>query len=243
MKLIEKYLKWAKAWEIDIALRYHPIVKRAKKGYRPDSKIMEVGAGGAGITAFWRVPVTAVDLNFADDGLDGGYITKVTASADDIPFPDGSFDFVISVDMMEHLPAGPRAKAIGEFVRVTRPGGKIFIAVPCGRLSAAFEKVLNALYRARNKKDNPWLSEHIAYGLSDYKDLRRQIVAAAPGATVKALSNVNVFVWFFLHILGGVLPTFLRSPLTAAIYPAAKIINFLPYRRIFVIERIKENIR
>ncbi|MDI6757866.1 MAG: class I SAM-dependent methyltransferase [Endomicrobiia bacterium] len=237
MNLVEKYLKWTKIWEIDVALRYHPIVKRAKKTCRPGAKILEVGAGGAGITAYWRVPVTAVDLNFADDGRGAGYITKVTASADAIPFPDDSFDFVISVDMMEHLPAGTRAKAIGEFVRVTRPGGKIFIAVPCGRLSAAFEKVLNALYKARNKKDNPWLAEHIAHGLPDYKDLRRQIVAAAPGAAVKTLANVNVFMWFALHILGSVLPSFLRAPLTAAIYPAAKIINFLPYRRIFVIEK------
>jgi len=48
-------------------------------------------------------------------------------------FPDGSFEFVIISHVLEHL-ANP-IKALGEVIRVLRPGGRAIIAVPDMRFS------------------------------------------------------------------------------------------------------------
>jgi len=45
-----------------------------------------------------------------------------------MPFLDQSFDLVFNSSTMEHL--GSFASALGEMVRVTRPGGGIFVGVP-----------------------------------------------------------------------------------------------------------------
>lgn len=50
------------------------------------------------------------------------------AQADRLPFPDGSFDSVICFDAFEHFP--DPALAAGEFSRVLRPGGFVFLSAP-----------------------------------------------------------------------------------------------------------------
>jgi SAM-dependent methyltransferase len=45
-----------------------------------------------------------------------------------MPFADGSFDVVVSTFVFHHLPREVRRRAIGEVVRVTKPGGRILIA-------------------------------------------------------------------------------------------------------------------
>ncbi|KAI1732476.1 methyltransferase domain-containing protein [Ditylenchus destructor] len=52
----------------------------------------------------------------------------VVASGDDLPFPDGSQDFVISAHVIEHF--YDPIKAIKEWLRVVRPAGFVFIIAP-----------------------------------------------------------------------------------------------------------------
>jgi SAM-dependent methyltransferase len=51
-----------------------------------------------------------------------------TASAQDLPFADSSFNVVIIKHIVEHLP--DPAKAIREIGRVTAPGGTLILATP-----------------------------------------------------------------------------------------------------------------
>jgi arsenite methyltransferase len=53
-----------------------------------------------------------------------------TADMTDLPFPDGSFDVVVSSAAMHNVCGGPARldKAIDEAVRVLRPGGRVLIA-------------------------------------------------------------------------------------------------------------------
>jgi len=51
-----------------------------------------------------------------------------TASAQELPFPDGVFNLVIIKHIVEHLP-DPQ-KAISEIGRVTEPGGIVILATP-----------------------------------------------------------------------------------------------------------------
>jgi 2-polyprenyl-3-methyl-5-hydroxy-6-metoxy-1,4-benzoquinol methylase len=56
------------------------------------------------------------------------------ASGDRLPFPDGEFDCVAVVDMLEHV-ADERA-FVAELARVTRPGGRLVVNTPHARATA-----------------------------------------------------------------------------------------------------------
>ena len=54
------------------------------------------------------------------------HITASVQNSGDIQFPDGTFDVVLCVDALHHIPQ--LGKAVGEFHRVLKPGGR-FLAV------------------------------------------------------------------------------------------------------------------
>ncbi len=51
-----------------------------------------------------------------------------TGVIEQIPFPDQSFDVVLSTLMMHHLPAGLKRQGLAEIARVLKPGGRLIIA-------------------------------------------------------------------------------------------------------------------
>lgn len=104
-------------------------LRRAKAAV-PDggASILDVGTGEG---LFWealpRSSVVGVDIRL--DALkvasDGGVVSPVLASADNLPFATNSFDFVMAVEILEHLPEpGP---AVAEMSRVSRSGGLITV--------------------------------------------------------------------------------------------------------------------
>ncbi len=73
--------------------------------------------------------VTGIDL--ADDALgvaarfdDTKSVRYLRADAHHLPFKDGEFDFVVSLDFLEHTP--DPATVISEIARVVKPGGGFF---------------------------------------------------------------------------------------------------------------------
>lgn len=55
----------------------------------------------------------------------------IVAPGDDLPFDDNTWDYVLSSHVLEHF--FDPIKAIKEWLRVTRPGGYIFMIVPKSR--------------------------------------------------------------------------------------------------------------
>jgi len=62
--------------------------------------------------------------------LQNGVQADITA----LPFEDDSFDLVLSLDVLVHVPPGEESKCVAEFSRVTKPSG--FIVVRVAALSA-----------------------------------------------------------------------------------------------------------
>ena len=55
-------------------------------------------------------------------------VCLVQGDAHALPFPDNFFDLTVSCETIEHLPLPD--KAVREFYRVTRPGGRLFLTTP-----------------------------------------------------------------------------------------------------------------
>jgi GT2 family glycosyltransferase/ubiquinone/menaquinone biosynthesis C-methylase UbiE len=163
--------------------------------------ILEVGSGNGGLTTYLDRPVVGLDRSFvATSDVRPGRITHVQGDAARLPFGDGAFSVVLSIDMLEHVTASDRPAVLREMVRVTRSGGVLLIAAPMGEAARQRDDWLAALWQRRFGRPNPWIAEHIEFGLPQ----RSQLEAALSGADVaswRVRGNVLPPWWSLLHWL------------------------------------------
>jgi ubiquinone/menaquinone biosynthesis C-methylase UbiE len=111
-------------------------------GLEPGSRLLDVGCGSGGpalrLAEITGTSVVGIDLleegigtatRLAEErGLDDrARFERVDAGAR-LPFDDHSFDAVISIDVMCHLPN--RAEILSEWYRVTSPGARVLFTDP-----------------------------------------------------------------------------------------------------------------
>ena len=99
---------------------------------RDEAELKDVAGMFAAMAAAGEVPV-------------GATATAVHGDAYALPFGDASFDRVVAAEVLEHLPQD--RQAMGELVRVLRPGGLLAVTVPrwgpelvCWALSSAYHE-------------------------------------------------------------------------------------------------------
>jgi SAM-dependent methyltransferase len=115
-------------------------------GVQPGDVVLDAGAGfGRHAFALARQGANVVALDFAPGEVEstrttftamveGGEIAEerfvggLQGDATQLPFADGSFDRVITSEVLEHIQAD--TAAIAEFVRVLKPGGTFAATVP-----------------------------------------------------------------------------------------------------------------
>ena len=122
-------------------------------GARPGDRALDIGCGGGYLA---RLLAAAVAPGGQVTGLDTsapaiGYARKRAAvncsfavgAAQDLPWPDRSFDVVASTLAAHHIPDAARQDACGEMYRVLRPGGALLIADfrPTGRRHSLHSRV------------------------------------------------------------------------------------------------------
>ena len=119
---------------------YQKSLERARAFFSKDAKALEVGCG-TGRTALAHAPflkaITGTDISSemisiaqelaADAGIENAEF--IASKADDIPFPDGSFDVVMGMNFY-HL-ADDLDKALAEARRLIKPGGVFITKTPC----------------------------------------------------------------------------------------------------------------
>jgi len=115
-------------------------------GVREGEAVLDVGCGPGALTVLAGLAAgrkgSAAGIDLAPRMIErarrkakriGLEIDFRVASVDDIPWPDGSFDLVISSMMFHHLPVRIKEAALLEIHRVLKPEGRLFLydfAVP-----------------------------------------------------------------------------------------------------------------
>lgn len=103
---------------------------RSAFGDLAGKRLLEVGSGrGLLLHRLQQAGARAVGIDANPEATRASVAANsVTASAHDLPFDDASFDGIVSVHTIEHLPKID--DALAEMVRVVRPGGRILVIYP-----------------------------------------------------------------------------------------------------------------
>jgi SAM-dependent methyltransferase len=113
---------------------WHELAKRHVGGVG-GKRVLEIGCG-RGAFALWLAGqgahVTAADFSpaavDAAARLVGDSCDLAVADVQRIPYPDGAFDVVVSLETLEHVP--DPLLGLRELIRVTKPGGRLVVSTP-----------------------------------------------------------------------------------------------------------------
>jgi demethylmenaquinone methyltransferase/2-methoxy-6-polyprenyl-1,4-benzoquinol methylase len=95
--------------------------------------LLDMGGGTGRVSHQLRPLVGNLVINDLSRGMleqarSKGALLPLEAPAEALPFPDASFERVLVVDALHHF--GNHRQAIGEALRVLRPGGRLLIEEP-----------------------------------------------------------------------------------------------------------------
>lgn len=163
------------AWDtrcrnVDVARVIAPFVS-------PSKTLLDAGCGEYGVVAFVDAKrVIGVDIPAAGRGT-GDF---VHGSILDLPFDDAAFDVAVSVDVLEHLPAELRDRAVAELVRCA--GEAVVLAFPAGSKAREMDEAFEGRLKAAGDQIPDWLEEHLANPYPDADRIREVVNTEAERA-------------------------------------------------------------
>lgn len=203
---------------INLVMRYYPISKFLKKIIKENKnrrlRILEVGSGSRGITRFYGGRVIGVDIEPEKYGSPRLIFLK--ASATNLPFKDGSFDVVLSVDTLEHLTRKDMIKMVQEADRVARK--HILFTYPAG-FTKYHEKIVKTWKRSHLTKS---LEEHLHGGTAT----GHEIPDALKG------KNYNIVKEYGIHPRISYCLCYLEQRLITKILSRTLLKIFMPFMRL-----------
>ncbi|MCA9427073.1 MAG: class I SAM-dependent methyltransferase, partial [Candidatus Omnitrophica bacterium] len=151
--------------DIDGAQRYLLVSEICDRlGVDENHTVLDVGGGTGRLVQYLKS-----DLVFTVDPYGDGE-NHIRASMEDLPIPESSYDVVIQIDSLEHVPDEIRERALREMSRVAERF-MIWIGPVDSELAVEAEEDLCASHREFfAEKEMEWLSEHRIHGLPS-KDL------------------------------------------------------------------------
>jgi ubiquinone/menaquinone biosynthesis C-methylase UbiE len=188
---------------------------------RPGERVLDVGCGSGALTRLLAARlggegrIDAVDVNaylmrearvLAEaEGL-ATAITFRPGSAENLPFPDATFDCVLSVTVLEECDAD---RAIAEMVRVARPGARVGVVVRAIDLPQWWSLDLDPDLKARAETPPQSVSPGGVADKSLYARLRRAgLVDLVPFPTMITLDRPGSTIWRYRedHVLSQLDP-------------------------------------
>ena len=119
-------------------------------------RVLEVGCGAGHLTrrlAERGVDVTGIDANPNASEIAGTDRVQ-TMRAEALDFPDDSFDVVVSVHAIEHIPE--LEAALEEMGRVLRPGGRVLFIYPAEPIMGFYAIPTSVILHG-----NPWRARQV----------------------------------------------------------------------------------
>jgi len=118
----------------------------------PAARVLDVGCGEGVLVDEYasRLAIEGVDLHYASARVRQGSVLA-------LPFPTASFDVVLCLDVLEHLPHADQAAALAEIRRVLRPGAEALLSLPnLAHLQSRLHFLLaGRLMRTANERKHP----------------------------------------------------------------------------------------
>lgn len=93
---------------------------------QPGARVLDVGAREGGLRSYLPADVKYQGIDITPEFASEAVMTRDISEG--IPFPDGNYDFVFCIEVLEHVP-NPFA-AFSEINRVLRDGGVLIVSVP-----------------------------------------------------------------------------------------------------------------
>jgi SAM-dependent methyltransferase len=166
------------------ALRYAPIVRFIRQ--RRPASVLEVGSGAHGVAHYlpdW--PIVGTDIAFA--GPRSANLLAVRARAERLPFPDRSFELVLSSDMLEHLAVPDREPALREMLRIATR--HVIVGFPSGPHAEQVDRRIARRLEADGIALPGWLTEHFQF---PYPEARQFLpLVDRSGCRARVLRNSN----------------------------------------------------
>jgi len=117
-------------------------------------RILELGCGKADLTrliasegearSMVALEVDEIQHNLHRQITDLPNVEFLMAGAEDVPFPDASFDVAFMFKSLHHVPLNLRNKAMAEIARVLKPGGYAYVSEPI--FAGAFNDILKMFH-------------------------------------------------------------------------------------------------
>jgi hypothetical protein len=168
----------------------------------PRAQLLDVGGGPGGTLGDF---LPEHDVIASDLHLPSHWHTRapdlVLADGAQLPFADGAFDAVVSMDTLEHVPPERRPVLLREAVRVSR--GWVVAGCPCATPGVAdADAALLSVVRTRFGEDFDTvhvLTEHLTYGHPDPDAMEQALVEA--GAEVARIPSGRLDRWLPMMLL------------------------------------------
>ena len=102
---------------------------------RRGARLLDLGCGEGILALLKRKGVTLVGVDLSPELLRAsrrnGYDAAYLATLNALPFPDATFDYVVSLDVMGHIAFAEKDRVLAEIKRVLRPDGVTLHGIEC----------------------------------------------------------------------------------------------------------------
>lgn len=134
-------------------------------------KILEIGSNEHENLAriFPNADIYYLDIDLSDEKLKNP--KYVLGDATKFIFEENEFDYVIALDVIEHVKNSDRKKLIDNIVKISKNG--FILSFPQGHVNNEFlEKRLKSFFGYVKNMEMPWNAEHIENGLPSLEDVK-----------------------------------------------------------------------
>jgi hypothetical protein len=186
------------------ALAYGPGSPLAASG---TVRVLDVGSGPSTLTATFLGPAYEVTRSDADTHGQPDILPLRPGAPLDAP--DASYDGVVCLEVLEHVPKAQRSLLVHECLRVARH--LVVISVPNGTEAvAAAERRICDVFEAIKKTPHPFLREHRECGLPTEQEIRAYLDAEC--RPFRVADNVRLDHWQALLMADILLHQMVNGP-------------------------------